>query len=200
MPLYMSVSGISPPLNLFPSTIPLSWKHQNFCCCLVTQLCLTLCDPTNCRTPCFLSFSISWSLRKVMSIESLMPSNHFIVYHPVLLLPSISHSIKVFSSKSGLRIKWPKYWSFSFSISPSNEHSGLISFSIDWFDLLAVQGTLKSLLQHQNLKASILQCSAFFMVQLSHAYLITGKTIALTTQTFDGDWCLCFLIVCLGLS
>ena len=200
MPLYMSVSGISPPLNLFPSTIPLSWKHQNFCCCSVTQLCLTLCDPMNCRTPCFLSFTISWSLFKLMSIESLMPSNHLILYHPLLLLPSIFPSFRVFSSKSTLCIRWPKYWRFTFSISHSNEHSGLISFSIDWFDLFVVQRTLKSLLQRQNLKASILQCSAFFMVQLSHAYMITGKTIALTIQTFDGNWCLCFLIVCLGLS
>ena len=199
MPLYMSVSGISPPLNLFPSTIPLSWKHQNFCCCSVTQLCLTLCDPVNCRMPCFLSFTISWNLLKFMSIESLMPSNHLILYHP-LLLPSIFPSFRVFSSKSALCIRWPKYWRFTFSISPSNEHSGLISFSIDWFDLFVVQRTLKSLLQHQNLKASILQCLAFFMVQLSHAYMITGKTIALTIQTFDGNWCLCFLIVCLGLS
>ena len=200
MPLYMSVSGISPLLNLFPSTILLSWKHQNLCCCSVIHLCLTLCDPMNCRMPCFLSFTISWSLPKLMSIESLMPSNHFILYHPLLLLPSIFPSIRVFSSKSALRIRWPNYWSFTFSISPSNEHSGLISFSIDWFDLLVVQGTLKSLLQHQNLKASILQCSAFFMVQLSHVYMITGETIALTIQTFDGNWCLCFLIVCLGLS
>ena len=199
MPLYMSVSGISPPLNLFPSTIPLSWKHQNFCCCSVTQLCLTLCDPVNCRMPCFLSFTISWNLLKFMSIESLMPSNHLILYHP-LLLPSIFPSFRVFSSKSALCIRWPKYWRFTFSISPSNEHSGLISFSIDWFDLFVVQRTLKSLLQHQNCKASILQCLAFFMVQLSHAYMITGKTIALTIQTFDGNWCLCFLIVCLGLS
>ena len=166
MPLYMSVSGISPLLNLFPSTILLSWKHQNLCCCSVIHLCLTLCDPMNCRMPCFLSFTISWSLPKLMSIESLMPSNHFILYHPLLLLPSIIPSIRVFSSKSALRIRWPNYWSFTFSISPSNEHSGLISFSIDWFDLLVVQGTLKSLLQHQNLKASVPQCSALFMVQL----------------------------------
>ena len=198
MPLYMSVSGISPLLNLFPSTILLSWKHQNLCCCSVIRLCLTLCDPMNCRMPCFLSFTISWSLPKLMSIESLMPSNHFILCHPLLLLPSIFTSIRVFPSELALHIRWPKYWSFSFSISPSNEYSGLISFRIDWFDLVAVQETLKSLLQHQNLKASILQCLAYFMVQLSHLYMTTGKTIALTTQTSLAKWCLCFLIHCLG--
>ena len=113
-----------------------------------------------------------------MSIESVMPSNHLILCCP-LLLPSIFPSIRVFFNESALRISWPKYWSFSFSISASNEHSGLISFRTDWFDLLAVQGTLKSLLQHHSLKASILQNSAFFMVQLSHPYMTTGKTIAL---------------------
>ena len=113
-----------------------------------------------------------------------MPSNHLNLCRPLLLLPSIFSSIRVFSSESALYIRWPKYWSFSFSISPSNEYSGLISFRMDWLDLLAVQGTLKSLLQHQSSKASILQCSAFFMVQLSHPYLTTGKTIALTIQTF----------------
>ena len=114
-----------------------------------------------------LSFTISWSLHKLMSIESVMPSNHLILCHPLLLLPSILSSIRVFSSEYILYIRWPKYWSFNYSISPSNEYSGLISFRIDWFHLLAVQGTLKSLLQHQSLKASILRCSAFFMVQLS---------------------------------
>jgi len=113
-----------------------------------------------------------------------MPSNHLILCHPLLFLPSIFSSIRVFSNESILLIRWPKYWSFSFSISPSNEYSGLISFGINWFDLLAVQGTLKSLLQHPGSKSSILQCSAFFMVQLSHPYMATGKTIALTTQTF----------------
>ena len=126
-----------------------------------------------------LSFTISWSLLRFMSIESVMPSNHRILCHPLLLLPSIFPSIRVFSNDSALLIRWPKYWSFSFSISPSNEYSGLISFRIDWFDLLAVQGTLKSLLQHHILKASILQHSAFFTVQLSHPYVTTGKTIAL---------------------
>ena len=121
-----------------------------------------------------------------MSIESVMPSNHLILSHPLLLLPSIFPSMKVFSNESALCIRWPKYWSFSFSISPSNEHSGLISFRQDWVDLLAVQGTLKSLLQHHSSKASILQCSTFFTVQLSHPYVTTGKTIALTRQTFVG--------------
>ena len=121
-----------------------------------------------------------------MSIELVMPSNHLILCHPFLLLPSIFPSIRVFSNESVLHIRWPKYWSFSFSISPSNEYSGLISFRMDWLDLLAVQGTLKSLLQHYSSKASILQCSAFFIVQLSHLYMTTGKTIALTIWTFAG--------------
>ena len=115
-----------------------------------------------------------------------MPSNHLILCPPLLLLPSIFPSIRVFSNESALHIRWPKYWSFSFNISPSNEHSGAISFRMDWLDLLAVQGTLKSLLQHHSSKASIFQCSAFFIVQLSHPYMTTGKTIALTRQTFVG--------------
>ena len=119
-----------------------------------------------------------------MSTESVMPSNYLILCRPLLLLPSIFPSIRVFSSESALHIRWPKYWSFSFSISPSNEHPGLISFRKDWLDLLAVQGTLKSLLQHHSSKASILRCSAFFIVQLSHPCMTTGKTIALTRQTF----------------
>ena len=115
-----------------------------------------------------------------------MPSNHLILCHPLLLLPSIFPSIRVFSNESALHIKWPKYWSFSFNISPSNEHPGLISFRMDWLDLLAAHGTLKSLLQHHSSKASILRCSAFFIVQLSHPYMTTGKTIALTRWTFVG--------------
>ena len=126
------------------------------------------------------------SLLKLTSVELVMPSNHLILYHPLLLLPSIFPSIKVFSNQSVLRIRWPKYWSFSFSISPSNEYSGLISFRIDWLDLLAVQGTLKSLLQHHSSKASILRHSACFVVQLSHPYMTTGKIIALTRRTFVG--------------
>ena len=121
-----------------------------------------------------------------MFIESVMPSNHLILCHPLLLLPSIFPSIRVFSSESVLRIRGPKYWSFSFSISPFNEYSELISFRMDWLDLLAVQGTLKSFLQHHSSKASILQHSAFFIVQLSHPYMTTGKTIALTRRTFVG--------------
>ena len=121
---------------------------------------------------------------KPMSIELVMPSSHLILGHPLLLLPPIPPSIKVFSNKSTLHMRWPKYWSFSFSISPSNEYSGLISFRMDWLDLLAVQGTLKSHLQHHSSKASILQCPAFFTVQLSHPYMTTGKTIALTRWTF----------------
>ena len=119
-----------------------------------------------------------------MFIESVMPSNHLILCHPLLLLPSLFLNIRVFSDESVLHIRWPKYWSFSFNISPYNEHSGLISFMMDWLDLLAVQGTLKSLLQHYSSKASILQCSAFLIVQLSHPYVTTGKTIALTRWIF----------------
>ena len=130
-----------------------------------------------------LSITNSWSPPKPMSIESMMPSNHLIPCRPLLLLPSIFPSIRGFSNKSALRIRWPKYWSFSFSISPSNEHPGLISFRMDWLDLLAVQGTLKSLLQHHSSKASILRLSAFFTVQLSHPYMTIGKTIALTRWT-----------------
>ena len=131
-----------------------------------------------------LSITNSWSLLKLMSIESVMPSNHLILYCHLLLLPSIFPSIRVFSNESVLHVRWPKYWSFSFSISPSNEYSGLISCRMDWLTLLAVQETLKSLLQHHSSKASILLCSAFFIVQLSHPYMTTGKTIAWTIWTF----------------
>ena len=133
-----------------------------------------------------LSITNSLSLPKFMSIELVMPSSHFILCRPLLLLPSIFASIRVFSNKSVLRIRWPKYWSFSFSISPSNEYSGLISFRMDWLDFLAVYGTLKSLVQYHSSKASILQCSAFFIVQLLHPYMTTGKTIVLTRRTFVG--------------
>ena len=133
-----------------------------------------------------LSITRSWCLLKLMSIKSVMPSNHLILCHPLLLLPSIFLSIRVFSRESVLHIRWPKYWSFSFSISLSNEYSGLISSRIDWLDFLAIQGTLKGLLQHHSSKASILWNSAFFIVQLSHPYMTTGKTIALTRQTFVG--------------
>ena len=151
----------------------------------VTQSCPTLCDPMD-RQACQASLSItnSQSLPKLMSIESVMPSNHLILCRPLLLLTSIFPSIRVFSNESALHIRWAKYWSFSFNISPSNEHPGLISFRMDWLDLLAVQGTLKSLLQHHSSKASILLCSVTFTVQLSHPYLTTGKTIVLTRRTF----------------
>ena len=133
-----------------------------------------------------LSIANSWSLLKLKSIESVMPSSYLILCHPLLLLPPIPPSIRVFSNESTLRMRWPKYWSFSFSISHSNEHLGLISFRMDWLDLLAVQGALKSLLQHHSPKAPIFRCSAFFTVQLSYPYMTTGKTIALTRRTFVG--------------
>ena len=153
------------------------------CCCWVTKLCPTLCDPMDCSIP---GFPVLHHLPKFAQTHVhwiVMLSNYLILYHPLLLLPSIFPSIWLFSNESVLHIRWPKYCSFSFSISRSNEYSGLISFRIDWFDLLAVQGTLKSILQHYNLKASVLQCSAFFMVQLSYLYVTTGKTIALKMWT-----------------
>ena len=149
----------------------------------VAQSCPILCDPMGCSTQASLSITNSQSLFKLMSIESVMPSSHLILCHPLLLLPSIFPSIRVFSNESALPIRWPKYWSFSFYISPSSEHPGLI-FRMNWLDLLAVQGTLKSLLQYHSSKASILPCSAFFIVPLSHPYMTTGKTIALTRWTF----------------
>ena len=136
----------------------------------------------NCSTPCLPVHHQLQSPPKLMSIESVMPSNHLILCHP-LLLPSIFPSIRIFSNESALRIRWPKYWSFSFNISLSSEHPGLISFKMDWLDLLAVQRTLKSLLQHHSSKVSILRCSAFFTVQLSYPYMITGKSIALTKRS-----------------
>ena len=147
----------------------------------------------DCSMPGFLVLTISWSFLKLMTIESVMPSNHLVLCCPFLLLHSIFPSIRIFSNESALHIRWPKYWSFSFSISPSNEYSGfisfrivLISFRIDWLDLLAVQGTLKSLFQHHSSKASILWLSAFFIGQLSHPYMTTGKAVALTRWTFVG--------------
>ena len=169
------------------------------CCCSVAKCCMTLCDPMkHARPPCP-SLTVSQSLLKLVSIESMMPPSHLILCCS-LLLPSIFPSIRVFKNESALRIRWPKYWSFSFSISSSDEYSGLISFRIDWFDLLAIQGTLKSLLQHYSSKASVLWHSAFFMVHLSHPYMTTGKAIALTIRTFVGKWCVCFLKCCLGFS
>ena len=140
----------------------------------------------DCGTPGFPVHHQLPELFKLMSIVSVMPSSHLILCRPLLLPPSIFRSIRVFSRESVLHIRWPKYWSFRFSISPSNEYSGLISFRIDWLDLLAVQGTLKSFLQHHSSKASILRCSGFFIVQLSHPYMTTGKTIALTRWIFVG--------------
>ena len=169
----------------------------------VVQSCLTLCNTMDCSMPglpvhhqllestqthvhCQASLSItnSRSLHKLMSIESVMPCNHLILCHPLLLPSSIFPSIRVFSNESVLCIRWPKYQNFSFDISPSKEHSGLISFRMDWLDLLAFQGTLKSLLQHYSSKSSVLWCSAFIIVQLSYPYMITGKTIALIRRTF----------------
>ena len=147
-----------------------------------------------------LSITNSQSLLKLMVIESVMPSNHLILGHPLLLLPSILLSIRVFFSESVLHIRWPRCWSFSFSISPSNEYPGLISFRMDWLDLLAVQETLKSLLQHHSSKASIPQCRGFFMVQLSHSYMTTGKTIGLTGWTFVSKVVSLIFNMCLGWS
>ena len=144
----------------------------------VTQSCPTLVTPWTAAHQASLSIANSQSLLKLMSIELVMPFNHLILCHPLLFLPSIFPSIRVFSNQSVLCIKWPKHWSFSFNISPSNEYSGLISFKIDWFDLLAAQGTLRSLLQHHSSKASVLQHSAVIIVQLSHPYMTTGKTIS----------------------
>ena len=159
----------------------MSWF--DLCCCSVIQSCL-FATPRTAAHQAYLSITISWSLHKLMPSESLIPYNHLVLCCTLLLLPSIFPSIRVFFNESVLHIRWPKYWSFSFSISPSNEYPGLISFRIDWLDLLAVQGNLQSFLQHHSSKASILWCSAFFIVQLSHPYMITGKTIALTRQTF----------------
>ena len=163
-------------------------------CCSVTQSCRTRCGPMDFRTrgfPVLYHLPEQQQQQSLLKLresttESMMTSNHFILCRSLLLLPSIFPSIRVFSNESALHIRWPKYWSFSFSINPSNEYSGLISFRIDWFDLLVVQSTLKSPLQHHSSKASILWHSAFIMVHLSHPYVNTGKTIALTRQTFVG--------------
>ena len=152
----------------------------------VTQSCQNLCSRMDYSTQTSLFITNSQSLLKLMRIETMMPSNHLILCHPLLLQPSIFPRIRIFSNKSVLCIRWPKYWSFSFNISPSNEYSGLISFGIDWFDLLAVQGILKILLQYHSSKTSILQHSALFILQLSHTYMTTGKTIVLTRWTFVG--------------
>ena len=152
-----------------------SFRLQMTRCCSVAKWCLTLCNPMDCRTPGFPVLHYLRELLNFMSIESVMLSYHLILCHPLLFLPSIFPSIRVFSNELILRIRWPKHWSFSFSISPSNEYSGLISLRIDWLDLLTVQQALKSLLQHHYSKASVLWCSALFMVQLSHLYMTTGR-------------------------
>ena len=164
-----------------PPPVPREYQFSSVQSLSCVQLFVT---PWNTARQASLSITNSQSLPKLMSIESVMPSSHLILCRPLLLLPSIFPSIRVFSNESALLIRWPKYWSSSFNISPFNEHPGLISFRMDWLDLLAVQGTLKSLLQHHSSKASVLQCSAFFRVQLSNPYMTTGKTIALTRQTF----------------
>ena len=166
-----------------PSTVLCPCSGENYQFSSVAQSRPTLFDPWTAARQASLSITSSRSLLKFMCIESVMPSSHLILCHPLLLLPPIPPSIRVFSNELALHIRWPKYWSFSFSIRRSNEHPGLISFRMDWLDLLAVQGTLKSLLQHHSSKPSILQHSAFFTIQLSHPYMTTGKTIALTRWT-----------------
>ena len=168
--------------------------------CSFAKSCLTPFDPMSCSTPGFPVLHRLPELLKLMSIVSVMPSNHLILCHPLLLLPSVFPSFRVFFNESALHIRWPRYWSFSFSTSPSNEYSGLIFFRIDWFDLLAVQGTFKRLLQHHSSKASVLLSSAFFIVQISHPYVTTGKTIALIIWTFVSKVMSHFLICFLGLS
>ena len=168
---------MSPALvSVFFTTDPPGKAHLLFQFNSFSQSCPTLCNPMDCSTPGFLSTTNSRSLLKLMSIESVITFNHLILCHPLLFLSSIFPSIKVFSNASVLCIRWPKYWSFSFNIRPSNEYSGLISFRMDWFELFAVQRTLKSLLQYHSLKVSILQCSAFFIVQHSDPNMTTGKT------------------------
>ena len=161
-----------PPLPLTQVTIN---SHLDYSSVQFSHSVVSLCHSWTAACQPSLSITNSWSLLKLMSIESVMPSSHLILCRPLLLLPSIFPSIRVFSDESALHLRWPKCWSFSFNISPSNEHSGLISFRMDWLDLLAIQGTLKSLPQHHSSKASILRCSAFFIVQLSHPYMPTGK-------------------------
>ena len=187
---FLAILTIAFFIELKQIILKLVWKHthtkkQIASVQLLTRVRLFV-TPWIAARQASLSITNSWSSPKLMSIESVMPSSHLILCRPLLLLPSILPSIRVFSNESTLHMRWPKYWSFSFSISSSNEHPGLISFRMDLLDLLAVQGTLKSLLQHHSSKASILCCSAFFTVQLSHPYLTTGKTIALTRWTFVG--------------
>ena len=183
IPNFLTIPFSHSPLTLV--TISLFSKSASVLFSSVMLSCQTLCDPMNRSMP-GLCPSPTPRVYKLMSIELLMPSNHLILCCPLLLPPSIFPSIRVFSNESVLWIKWPKYWSLSFNMSPSSEYSGLSSFRLDWLDLLAVQGTLKSLLQHHSSKAPILRHSAFFIVQLLHPYMTTGKTIALTRWTFVG--------------
>ena len=184
-----------PPLSLFPFLIFLSVQFSSG-----TQSCPTLCDLKDCSTPGFPVHHQLPELLKLMSIESVMQSNHLILCRPLLLPPSIFPSLRVFSNESVLHIRWPKYWSFSFSISPSHEYSGLIPFRMDWLDLLAFQRTLKSLLQHHSSKASILWHSDFFIVQLSHPYMITGKNYSFDETDLCWKVMSLLLICCLGWS
>ena len=184
-----SFSYLEPVCCSMSSSNCCSWQLMGFLLTRLVVVQLLSCvqlfvTPWTAACQASLSFTVSQHLLKLMSIESMMPPNHLILCHSLLLLPSIFPSIRVFSNELALCIRWPRHWTFS--ISPSSEYSGLISYRIDWFDLLAVQGTLKSLFQHHSLKASVLQCSAFFMIQLSHPYVTTGKTIALTRRTFVG--------------
>ena len=185
-PIYLPLCNL---LALEGTGVPLSWYMSPLYIVAVVQSpsCVRLfVTPWTAACQASLSFTISWSLPKFMSTTLVMPSSHLILWHPLLLLPSIFPSIRDFSNESAVCIRWPKYWSFNFSISPSNEYSGLISHKIDWFDLIAIQRTLRSLLQHHSSKASILQCSAFFMVQLSQPHVNTAKTTALTMRTSVG--------------
>ena len=187
-----SLVGCSPWGRTESDTTEATWQQQQqnifrVCCCSVSKSCLTLCDPMNCSMPGIPVLHYTLNLLGLMLFESVMPSNHLVLYRPLLLLPSNFPSIRVFSSESAVGIRWPEYWSFSFSISPSSEYSGLISFRMDWFDLLAVQRTLNSLLQNHSSKASILQCSIFFIVQLSHLYPTTGKMIAYMDLCWQSD-------------
>ena len=175
----------------------LALRVSHFCCCSVAQSCLTLCYPMNCSTPGLPVYHHLPEFAQVHVHCIVMPSSHLIFWHPLLLLPSMFPRIRNFSSESAIQIRWPEYWSFSFSISPSSEYS-VFPFKIDWFDLLAVWGTLRSLLQHHSLKASILWCSALFMVQLSQPYVTTGKTTALTIRTFVGRVMSVLSTHCLG--
>ena len=185
---YMYMYGWVPSLFTWNSHNIVNWLFAVVQSLSHVQLFVTVwtaaCQTAACQAS--LSFTVSWSLLRLMSIDLVMPSNHLILCCPLLILPSLFSNIRVFSNESALRTRWPKYWSFSFSISPFNYYLGLISFRIDWFDLLAIKGTLESLLQHHSWKASILWHSAFFMVQLSYPYMSSGKTIALTGRMFVG--------------